>query len=176
MVWYCLSFHGFVGFHSLHKEFLEESFIVVALWSYAVLVSAYYGRLLLFHLFWMIVLLGRVSWGWSYFHSVPGRAHSMLFLFLKVSVEKSTVILMGLSLCVICFFSLTAFNILSLYSVLFVSMIICHGVVLFWSSLLGVMEASCTLMGIVFFWFGKFYVIILLNILQIHFACTSSPS
>jgi hypothetical protein len=38
---------------------------------------------------------------------------------------------------VCCFFSLTAFNILSLFSML-VLMTICHGVVLFWSSLFGV--------------------------------------
>jgi hypothetical protein len=38
---------------------------------------------------------------------------------------------MGLPLYVICFFSLTAFNILSLFSVLVVLMIIYHGVVLF---------------------------------------------
>jgi hypothetical protein len=49
----------------------------------------------------------------------------------NVSVEKSAVILMGLPLSVICFFSLTAFSILSLGSVLIVLMIICHGVVLF---------------------------------------------
>jgi hypothetical protein len=53
------------------------------------------------------------------------------------------VILMGLSFYVICFFSLTAFNILFLFSVLVVLMIICHGgVVLFWSNLFGVLEAS----------------------------------
>jgi hypothetical protein len=61
----------------------------------------------------------------------------------KVSIEKSAVILMGLSLYVICFFSLTGFNILSLVSVL-ILMIICHGVVLFWSCLFGVLEASYT--------------------------------
>jgi hypothetical protein len=44
------------------------------------LVSAYHGRLLLLHLFWMTALLGRVSWGWSYFHSVSRRTHTMLFL------------------------------------------------------------------------------------------------
>jgi hypothetical protein len=53
------------------------------------------------------------------------------------------VILMGLPLYVICFFSLAAFNILSLFSVLIVLMIMCHRVVLFWSNLLGVLEASC---------------------------------
>jgi hypothetical protein len=32
-------------------ESLEESFVMVALWSHIVLVSAYHGRLLLLHLF-----------------------------------------------------------------------------------------------------------------------------
>jgi hypothetical protein len=58
----------------------------------------------------------------------------------NVSVEKSAVILMGLPLYVICFFFLTAFNILSLVSVLVVLMIICHAVVLFWSGLFSVLE------------------------------------
>jgi hypothetical protein len=54
------------------------------------------------------------------------------------------VIFMGLPLYVICLFFLRTFNILSLFSVLVVLMIICHGVVLFWSSLFGVLEASHT--------------------------------
>jgi hypothetical protein len=89
----------------------------------------------------------------------------------NVSVEKSAVILMGLPLYVICFFSLTAFNILSRVSVCDVLMIICCGLVLFWSGLFGVLEVSCTCMGIDFSRFGKFSVIILLNILHIPFAC-----
>jgi hypothetical protein len=44
VVWYCLSSHGFVCFHFLCAEFLEESFVVVAWWSYIILVSAYHGR------------------------------------------------------------------------------------------------------------------------------------
>jgi hypothetical protein len=56
----------------------------------------------------------------------------MPFLLFKVSVEKSGVILMGLPLYVICFFSIKAFNILSLFSVLVVLMIICCGEDLFW--------------------------------------------
>jgi hypothetical protein len=54
------------------------------------------------------------------------------------------------------FFSVTACNILFLFFVLVVLMIICYGVVLFLSSLFGVLEASCTSMGIVFSRFGKF--------------------
>jgi hypothetical protein len=52
--------------------------------------------------------------------------------------------LRGLHLYVICFFSLKEFNILSLVYVLVVLMIINCGVVLFWSSLFSVLEASCT--------------------------------
>jgi hypothetical protein len=51
VVWYCLPFQGYVGFHILFAESLEGSFAVVALWSYNVLVSGYHGRLLLLHLF-----------------------------------------------------------------------------------------------------------------------------
>jgi hypothetical protein len=61
----------------------------------------------------------------------------------KISLEKS-VILMGLPLYVICFFYLTACSILSLLPVFVVLMIICQRVVLFWSSLFGVLEAFCT--------------------------------
>jgi hypothetical protein len=80
------------------------------------------------------------------------------------------VVLMGLPFYVTCSFSLTAFSILSLFSVLVVLVIICHGEVLFWSSLLGILEASCTRMGETFLRFGKFSVIIILNIIQIPFA------
>jgi hypothetical protein len=42
---------GFVCFHFLWAEFLEESFVLMAWWSYIVLFSAYHGRFLLLHLF-----------------------------------------------------------------------------------------------------------------------------
>jgi hypothetical protein len=83
---------------------------------------------------------------------------------------------MGFPLYFICFFSLTAFNILSLFSVLVVLMIICCGEVLFWSSLFGVLVDSCTWMGKTFLRFGKLFVIILLNVLHIPLTYTSSPS
>jgi hypothetical protein len=60
-------------------------------------------------------------------------------------------------------FSLTDFNILSLFSVLAVLMIICHGEVLFWSSLFDILETSYTWKGKSFSRFGKFSVILLLN-------------
>jgi hypothetical protein len=46
VVWFCLPFHGFISFHFLCAEFLGESFVVVAWWSYIVLASAYHGRLI----------------------------------------------------------------------------------------------------------------------------------
>jgi hypothetical protein len=51
VLWYCLSSHSFVCFHFLCAEFFEESFVVMAWWSYIVLVSAYHGKLLLACLF-----------------------------------------------------------------------------------------------------------------------------
>jgi hypothetical protein len=75
----------------------------------------------------------------------------LALLAFKVSVEKSAVTLVGLPLYVICFFSLTTFNILCLFSVLVVLMIICCG-----GSLCGVLETSCTRMGLVFSRFGNF--------------------
>jgi hypothetical protein len=41
VVWYCLSFHGFVCFHFVCADFLEDSFVVLTWWSYIVLVSVY---------------------------------------------------------------------------------------------------------------------------------------
>jgi hypothetical protein len=58
------------------------------------------------------------------------------------------------------FFSLIAFNIVSLLSVLFVLPIIFCGEILLWSYLFGVLEASCTWMGISFSRFEKYFAII----------------
>jgi hypothetical protein len=66
----------------------------------------------------------------------------------------------------ICFFFFTAFSILSLFFVLLVLMIICHGEVQFLLFLFVVLEASCTWICKTFSRFGKFSVIILLNILH----------
>jgi hypothetical protein len=105
VVWCCLSFHGKVGFHFLCAESLEESFVVVALWSHIFLVSDYHGRLLLLHLLWMIVLLGRVSRGWSYFRLVPRRSHPMLFLLLMFLL-RSLLRFWWFYLCMLLVFSL----------------------------------------------------------------------
>jgi hypothetical protein len=75
--------------------------------------------------------------------SVWNTSHHTLLAF-KVSVEKSAVILEGLPYMLFVFFLSYILNILSLFSVLVVLMIICRGEVLFWSSLFGVLENSCT--------------------------------
>jgi hypothetical protein len=61
-------------------------------------------------------------------------------------------------------FPLTSFNILSWFSTFVVLIIMCLEGFLFWSSLFGVLEASCMFMGISFFRLGKFSSIILLKI------------
>jgi hypothetical protein len=61
-------------------------------------------------------------------------------------------------------FSLTAFNIESLFSDFVVLIIIFWEEFLFWSSIFGVLLASCIFMGISFFRLGKFSSIILLKI------------
>jgi hypothetical protein len=73
---------------------------------------------------------------------------------------------------VVCIFSLTPFNILSLFSVLAVLMIICHREFLFLSSLPGVLEAFCSWLGNSFLRCGKFSIS-LLTILQIPLPVTS---
>jgi hypothetical protein len=83
---------------------------------------------------------------------------------------------MGLPLDVIWFFSLTVFSILSLFSVLIVLIIICNGEVLFCSCQFGVLEAFYIWRDLSFSRFGKFSAIILLNILPVLLAYTSSPA
>jgi hypothetical protein len=60
--------------------------------------------------------------------------------------------LMDLPLNVILFFSLTAFNILSLFSVLIVLTIICWGAVLFWSCLLASLSQDLGKFLLLFYW------------------------
>ena len=61
-------------------------------------------------------------------------------------------------------FSLTDFNILSLFCAFVVLIIMCQEEFLFWSSLFGVLLSSCMFMVIPFFRLGKFSSIILLKI------------
>ena len=62
---------------------------------------------------WMRSLLGTVIWAVGYFLSSLTMSCHVLLAW-RVSTERSAVILMGIPLCVICCFSLAAFNIHSL--------------------------------------------------------------
>jgi hypothetical protein len=66
---------------------------------------------------------------------------------------------MGLPLCVICFYSLIVFNILSLFSVLVVLMIVSYGVVLVWSGLFVVLEASVPIWALFSLDLGNFLLL-----------------
>jgi hypothetical protein len=80
------------------------------------------------------------------------------------SGEKSAVILIDLPLFVTWPFSLTAFNILSLFNAFVVLIIMCQDESPPLSSLLKVLQASCMFMGISPFRLGKFSSIFLLKI------------
>jgi hypothetical protein len=79
----------------------------------------------------------------------------MPFLLLRFLLRNLLLFWLVYFLCYL-FFSITAFNILSLFSVLVVLMIICSGEVLFWSSLFCVLDASLTWMCNFFLRFGQF--------------------
>jgi hypothetical protein len=66
---------------------------------------------------------------------------------------------MGLPLYVICFFTLTAFNIISRVSVIVVLIIICCGIVLFWSGLFGVLEVPVPVWAYFFLDLGNFLLL-----------------
>ena len=84
--------------------------------------------------------------------------HSLLAW--RVSIERSAVILMGIPLCVICFFSLAAINICYL-CMIFVNLInMCLGVFCLGFILFGTLWVSWTWMIISFPIFGKFSTII----------------
>jgi hypothetical protein len=142
VIWFFPSSCGFVCLRLLCAEFLIKSSVVVAWWSYIVLVSVYCGRFLLLHLFWMIVLLGRVLFSFSAWNT----SLHVLVAF-NVYIEKSAVILRGLFLYVICSFLSYSlqYSFSGLCACCFNDNMLWK--VLFWSSLSGVLEAST--------WMGK---------------------
>ena len=92
----------------------------------------------------------------------------------RVSAEISAVNLMGIPLCVICCFSLAAFNIFSLYLILYSLFNMCLGVFLFVFILVGALCASWTLLTISFPIVGKFSGISSSNIFSVPFFFSSS--
>ena len=98
-------------------------------------------------------LLGTVIWAVGSFITLSMSCPSLLAW--RVSIERSAVILMGIPLCIICHFSLAAFNICSLY-LIFVNLInMCLGFTLF-----GTLCVSWTWVIISFPILGKFSTII----------------
>ena len=93
---------------------------------------------------------------------------------LRVSIERSAVILMGIALCVICCFSLAAFNICYL-CLIFINLInmclgvFCVGFILFWT-----LWVSWTWVAISFPILGKFSTIISSCIFSCPFFLSSS--
>ena len=98
--------------------------------------------------------------------------HSLLTC--SVSTEKSAVNLMGIPLYVICCFSLSAFNIFSLYLIFDGLINMCLGVFLLGFILYGTLCASWTLLTIFFPILGKFSTIISSNIFSVRFFFSSS--
>ena len=60
------------------------------------------------------ILAGYSNLGWRFFSFITLSMSWHSFLAWRVSIERSAVILMGIPLCIICCFSLAAFNICSL--------------------------------------------------------------
>ena len=97
-----------------------------------------------------------------------------ILLAYRVSAERSAVNLIGIPLCVICFFSLAAFNMFSLY-LIFDSLInMCLGMFLLGFILYGTHCAPRTWLAISFPILGKFSTIISSNIFSVPFFFSSS--
>ena len=98
--------------------------------------------------------------------------HSLLAW--RVSIERSAVILMGIPLCIICCFSLAAFNIFYL-CLIFINLInLCLVVFHFGFILFGTFLVSWTWVAISFPIFGKFSTIISSSIFSWPFFLSSS--
>ena len=119
-------------------------------------------------------LLGTVIWAVVFFSfitlSMP--CHSLLAW--RVSIERSVVILMGIPLCVICCFSLAAFNICSLCLIFFNLINMCLGMFCLGFILLGTLWVSWTWVSISFPILGKFSTLIPSSIFSWPFFLSSS--
>jgi hypothetical protein len=145
------------------RVFCSDGLVIIYCFSFCLLWKIFIAP----SIFWVeylivIAFLGRVSYSWNYFHSVPIIPYTMPFWFLNFCWELCCDFDGFIFICYL-FFLFTAFNILSLLSLLVVVMTICHGKALFLSSLFGVLEASSTWMGKTLLRFGNFSVITLLN-------------
>ena len=110
------------------------------------------------------ILAGYSNLGSTFFSFIALSISCHSLLTWRVSIERSTVILVGIPMWVNCCFSLLAFNICSL-CLIFVNLInICLGVFHIWFILFGTLWVSCTCMTISFPILGKFSIITSSNI------------
>ena len=117
-------------------------------------------KLLIFHTYLNEILAGYSNLGCKFFSLITlcMSCHSLLAW--RVSIERSAVILMGIPLCVICCFSIAAFNNYSL-CLIFVNLInMCLGVFYLGFILFGTLWVSLTWVAISFPILGKFSTII----------------
>ena len=107
-----------------------------------------------------VILAGYSNLGCRFFSFITLSLSCHSLLAWRVSVERSAVILMGIPLCVICCFSLAAFNICSLH-LIFVNLInMCLGVFHLGFILFVTLWVSWTWVTISFSILGKFSTII----------------
>ena len=120
------------------------------------------------------ILAGYRNLGYRFFSfiTLSKSCHSLLAW--RFSIERSAVILMGIPFCVICCFSLSAFNICSL-CLIFVNLInMCLGVFHLGFILFGTLWVSWTCVIISFPILGKFSTIISSSIFSWSFFLSSS--
>ena len=120
------------------------------------------------------ILAGYSNLGCRFFSFITLSMSCHSFLAWRVSIERSAVILMGITLCIICYFSLAAFNICSL-CLIFISLIsMCLGVFCLGFILFGTLWFSWTWVAISFPILGKFSTIISSSIFSCPFFLSSS--
>ena len=116
-------------------------------------------------------LLSTVIWGVGFFSFITLSISCHSLLAWRVSIERSAIFLMGIPLCVICCFSLAAFNIYSL-CLIFVNLInMCLGVFCLGFILFGTLCVSWTWVIISIPILGKFSTIISSSIFSWSFFC-----
>ena len=120
------------------------------------------------------ILAGQSNFGCRIFPFITLNMSCHYLLACRISAERSAVNLMGISLYVICWFSLAAFNSFSLY-LIFDSLInMCLGMFLLGFILYGTLCSSWTWVGISFPMLGTFSTIISSNIFSVPCFFSSS--
>ena len=120
------------------------------------------------------ILAGYSNLGCRFFFFVTLGMSSHFLLAWRVSIERSAVILMGIPLCVICCFSLAAFNICSLCLIFVNLMNMCLGVFCLGLILFGTLWISWTWVIISFRILRTFSTIISSSIFSWSFFLSSS--